>query len=73
MADPAGESTGGVRARFRPPSDAAISRSLTSLREKPIKIGAKVVSHVRYIAFQMPEMGAALSAKRRTKFNATQK
>jgi hypothetical protein len=27
--------------------------SLTSLREKLIKIGAKVVSHGRYITFQM--------------------
>ncbi len=27
--------------------------SLTTLREKPIKIGAKVVSHGRYVAFQM--------------------
>jgi hypothetical protein len=30
--------------------------SLTSLKEKPIKIGAKVVSHDRYIAFQMAEV-----------------
>jgi hypothetical protein len=30
--------------------------SLTSLKEKPIKIGAKVVSHGRYIAFQMAEV-----------------
>ena len=30
--------------------------SLTSLREKPIKIGAKVVSHGRYVAFQMAEV-----------------
>ena len=29
--------------------------SLTSLREKPIKIGAKVVSHGRYVTFQMAE------------------
>jgi hypothetical protein len=27
--------------------------SLTSLREKLIKIGAKVVSHSRYVTFQM--------------------
>ena len=27
--------------------------SLTSLKEKLIKIGAKVVSHGRYVAFQM--------------------
>ena len=30
--------------------------SLTSLREKLIKIGAKVVSHGRYIIFQMAEV-----------------
>jgi len=30
--------------------------SLTSLREKLIKIGAKVVSHGRYTAFQMAEV-----------------
>ena len=30
--------------------------SLTSLKEKLIKIGAKVVSHGRYIAFQMAEV-----------------
>ena len=30
--------------------------SLSSLREKLIKIGAKVVSHGRYITFQMAEV-----------------
>jgi hypothetical protein len=30
--------------------------SLTSLKEKLIKIGAKVVSHGRYVAFQIPEV-----------------
>jgi hypothetical protein len=30
--------------------------SLTSLLEKLIKIGAKVVSHGRYVAFQMAEV-----------------
>ena len=30
--------------------------SLTTLREKLIKIGAKVVEHARYITFQMAEM-----------------
>ena len=29
---------------------------LTSLKEKLIKIGAKVVSHGRYVAFQMAEV-----------------
>jgi hypothetical protein len=30
--------------------------SLTSLREKLIKIGAQVVSHGRYVTFQMAEV-----------------
>jgi hypothetical protein len=30
--------------------------SLTSLREKLIKIGVKVVSHGRYVTFQMAEV-----------------
>jgi hypothetical protein len=30
--------------------------TLTTLREKPIKIGARVVSHARYVNFQMAEM-----------------
>jgi hypothetical protein len=30
--------------------------SLTSLREKLVKIGAKVVSHGRYVTFQMAEV-----------------
>jgi len=30
--------------------------SLTSLREKLIKIGAKIVTHARYVAFQMAEV-----------------
>jgi hypothetical protein len=33
--------------------------SLTSLREKLIKIGAKVVSHGRYITSQMPEVAVS--------------
>jgi len=33
-----------------------IWNSLTSLREKLIKIGAKVVSHGRYVTFQMAEV-----------------
>ena len=32
--------------------------SLTTLKEKLIKIGAKIVSHGRYVAFQMAEVGA---------------
>jgi hypothetical protein len=32
------------------------SWSLTSLREKLIKIGVKVVSHGRYVTFQMAEV-----------------
>jgi hypothetical protein len=33
--------------------------SLTSLREKLIKIGAKVVSHNRYVTFQMAEVAVS--------------
>jgi hypothetical protein len=29
---------------------------MTTLREKMIKIGAKVVGHARYVAFQMAEV-----------------
>src|SRR5262249_12952356 len=34
--------------------------SLTSLKDKLIKIGAKVVSHGRYVVFQMAEVAIAL-------------
>ena len=30
--------------------------SLTSLREKFVKIGAKIVAHSRYVTFQMAEV-----------------
>lgn len=30
--------------------------SLTTIREKPVKIGAKVVAHGRYVTFQMAEV-----------------
>ena len=33
--------------------------SLTSLREKLIKIGAKVVGHGRYVTFQMAEVAVS--------------
>jgi hypothetical protein len=33
--------------------------SLTSLREKLIKIGAKVVSHGRYVSFQSAEISVS--------------
>jgi hypothetical protein len=33
--------------------------SLTSLREKLIKISAKVVSHGRYVTFQMAEVSVS--------------
>ena len=35
------------------------SWSLTSLREKLIKVGAKVVSHGRYVPFQMAEVAVS--------------
>ena len=30
--------------------------SLTTLREKLVKIGAKVITHARYVVFQMAEV-----------------
>lgn len=33
--------------------------TLTTLREKLIKIGAKLVRHARYIAFQLAEVAVA--------------
>ena len=38
------------------PSTSSFMPSLTSLKEKLIKIGAKVVSHGRYVTFQMAEV-----------------
>jgi Transposase DDE domain group 1 len=38
---------------------AAESWSLTSLREKLIKVGAKVVSHSRYVTFHMAEVAVS--------------
>jgi hypothetical protein len=45
----------GVRATHSPPMRIK-NWSLTSMKEKLIKIGAKVVSHGRYVAFQMAEV-----------------
>ena len=39
--------------------NAAQPWSLSSLREKLIKIGAKVVNHGRYVTFQMAEMAVS--------------
>jgi hypothetical protein len=38
--------------------EAVAQWSLTSLREKLVKIGAKVVRHARYAVFQMAEVAA---------------
>jgi len=38
---------------------ATASWSLTSLREKLIKIGGKVVSHGRYVTFQMAQVAVS--------------
>jgi hypothetical protein len=38
---------------------------MTTLREKLIKIGAKVVSHARYVAFQMAEVAFRKTSSRR--------
>jgi hypothetical protein len=46
-------------ARWRRPSRSR-TRSLTSLKEKLIKIGAKVVSHSRYLAFPMAEVAVRM-------------
>ena len=43
-------------ARLQPRQFPAKDWSLTSLKEKLIKIGAKVVSHGRYVALQMAEV-----------------
>ena len=40
----------------RKPPEPIKDWSLTSLKEKLIKIGAKVVSHGRYVVFQMTEV-----------------
>jgi hypothetical protein len=39
-------------------------KSLTSLREKLIKIGAKVISHGRYVTFQMAEVAVPKQRRR---------
>lgn len=36
--------------------EAVAQWSLTSLREKFVKIGAKIVTHARYVTFQMAEV-----------------
>jgi hypothetical protein len=40
-------------------------RSLTTLREKLVKIGAKVVGHARYTIFQMADVAAPRELFRR--------
>jgi hypothetical protein len=41
--------------------DAVEQWSLTSLREKLIKIGAKIVRHGRYVTFQLAEVAVPRS------------
>jgi len=41
------------------------SRSLTTLREKVVKIGAKVIAHARYSVFQMAEVAVPRDLFRR--------
>ena len=45
-------------ARGEDPGKVIADWTLTSLREKLIKIGAKVVGHARYVAFQMAEVAS---------------
>ena len=48
-----------IRKRQGDRSKTAAPWSLTSLREKLIKIGAKIVSHGRYVTFQMVEVAVS--------------
>src|SRR5262245_26379313 len=57
MMHPAGESASG--ALWLDFDRRLMLQSLTNLNDKLIKIGAKVVSHSRYIAFQMAEVAIA--------------
>ncbi len=41
-------------------------QSLTTLREKLVKIGAKVVSHGRYVTFQLAEVAVPRELFRKT-------
>jgi hypothetical protein len=45
-----------IEARTLALPNAVAHWSLTSMREKLIKIGAKIVTHARYIIFQMAEV-----------------
>ena len=47
------------RPESMPSCSSSPCRSLTTLKEKLIKIGAKVVSHGRYVIFQMAEVAIA--------------
>ena len=40
--------------------------SLTTLREKLVKIGAKVFTHGRYIAFQLAEVAVPVSCSEKS-------
>jgi hypothetical protein len=51
--------TGAVAMRHEPTCVPIKEWSLTTLKKKLIKIGAKVVSHARYVTFQMAEVAIA--------------
>ena len=51
-------SLAGQKRKFALPKD-AVHCSLNTLREKPIKIGAKMVRHGRYVTFQMAEVAVS--------------
>jgi hypothetical protein len=47
------------------PADEVERWSLTTLREKVVKIGAKVIAHARYTVFQMAEVAVSRDLVRR--------
>ena len=46
--------------------DAVEQWSLTTLRERLVKIGAKVVSHGRYVTFQLPRLQSQEACSRKS-------
>jgi hypothetical protein len=53
---PAAASRPGIQSRQLHADAGVAERSRTTIREKLVKIGAKVVAHGRYVTFQMAEV-----------------